>query len=240
MDDTECYHWTRAAQRARQVGAIASDADLRENFDTLNEVQNVKHVWLIEPPKDLDALMQVYRRTGARFLVSMLWGAYPGTEGLRMTAEETAAARRAGLRGVRPGSRPTYPRHCRTNFVEVLAQRLGDPVNAPIPQVSSAARLSPAGLTCAAGGINSLLVKTTYSITHAQAKLPAIVRTVQSGRVVAVSKRNETVAFVISRERMESLLETMELLSNPDFMRAWRAEKAGRGGKLYPASSLAD
>ena len=45
---------------------------------------------------------------------------------------------------------------------------------------------------------------------------------------------NETVAFVVSRERMESLIETLELLANPAFVRAWRAEKAGKG-KSYPA-----
>jgi hypothetical protein len=97
MDEVQCYHWTRAAQRARQLGAVASDAVLRDNFESLNESWGVKQVFLVDAPKDLNGLMQLYRRTGARFLVSMLWGAYPGTEGLRMTAEEAVAARRAGF-----------------------------------------------------------------------------------------------------------------------------------------------
>ncbi len=82
-------------------------------------------------------------------------------------------------------------------------------------------------------------MQTTYSITAAQAKFPAVVRAAQKGRVVGVTKHNETVAFVISRERMEGIAETMELLADPAFVRAWRADKAGKG-KLYPASALAD
>lgn len=97
MTDEQCYGWTRSAQRARQLGTVGSDDDLRKNYDSLLENWGNKHVHLVAPPKDLDRLMQTYRRTGARFLVSMLWGAYPGTEGLRMTEEEVAAARRAGL-----------------------------------------------------------------------------------------------------------------------------------------------
>ncbi len=97
MDDAQCYTWTRAAQRARQLGAVGSDSHVRENYDSLLERIGPKYVYLVDPPKDLNALMQRYRRTGARYLVSMIWGAYPGTEGLRMTEEEAAAARRAGL-----------------------------------------------------------------------------------------------------------------------------------------------
>ena len=77
-------------------------------------------------------------------------------------------------------------------------------------------------------------VKSTYTISSAQAQFPAVVRAAQTGRVVGVTKHNETVAFVVSRERMESLIETLELLANPAFVRAWRAEKAGKG-KSYPA-----
>lgn len=82
-------------------------------------------------------------------------------------------------------------------------------------------------------------VKSTYSVTAAQAQFPAVIRAAQNGRLVAVSKHNETVAFVVSRERMEAIAETMELLADRDFMSALQAERAGKG-KLYPASSLAD
>lgn len=97
MDDTEAYGWTRAAQRARQSGAVGSDAHLRETYGTLDEKLPARQVYLVDPPKDLDALMQRYRRIGARYVVSMVWGAFPGTEGLLMTPEEASAARRAGM-----------------------------------------------------------------------------------------------------------------------------------------------
>ena len=79
----------------------------------------------------------------------------------------------------------------------------------------------------------------TYSISAAQAQFPAVVRAAQAGRIVGVTKHNETVAFVVSRERLEALIETKELLANPAFVSAWREAKAGRG-KYHPASALAD
>ena len=77
------------------------------------------------------------------------------------------------------------------------------------------------------------------SVTAERGKLPAVVRSAQSGRFVGVTVRKKTVAYVVSRERMESILETMELLANPKFVRAWREAKTGTG-KYHPASALAD
>jgi antitoxin YefM len=82
-------------------------------------------------------------------------------------------------------------------------------------------------------------MQSTYSISAAQAQFPAVVRAARAGRVVGVTKHNETVAFVISRERLEALIETKELLANPAFRRALKEDRAGKG-KLYPASALAD
>ncbi len=82
-------------------------------------------------------------------------------------------------------------------------------------------------------------MKSTYSISAAQAQFPAVVRFAQAGHFVGVTKHGETVAFVVSRERLESLLETKELLTNPAFVRAWKEVKAGKG-KFHPVSALAD
>jgi len=79
-------------------------------------------------------------------------------------------------------------------------------------------------------------MKTTYSITRAQANFPKLVRESAHG-LVAITKRDETVAFVISRERMESILETMEILANPKAMEAIRKDRAGKT-KYYPLESL--
>jgi antitoxin YefM len=79
-------------------------------------------------------------------------------------------------------------------------------------------------------------VKTTYSITKAQANLPRIVRESVHG-LIGIKKRDETVAFIVSRERMESILETMEILGNPKAMEVLRKDRAGKL-KYYPLESL--
>jgi len=79
-------------------------------------------------------------------------------------------------------------------------------------------------------------MKTTYSITSAQAKLPTLVRECAKG-LITITKRDEAVAYVVSRERMETLLETMEILANPKAMEAIRKDKAGET-KYYPLESL--
>jgi PHD/YefM family antitoxin component YafN of YafNO toxin-antitoxin module len=68
-------------------------------------------------------------------------------------------------------------------------------------------------------------VKSTFSITEAQANLPRIVR---SSSIVGISKHNRVAGFYIPRERFEALLETMELLANPDAMKTLKLAKAGK------------
>jgi len=79
-------------------------------------------------------------------------------------------------------------------------------------------------------------VKTTYSITSAQAKLPTLVRECAKG-LITITKRDEAVAYVVSRERMETLLETMEILGNPKAMEILRKDRQGKL-KYYPLESL--
>ena len=70
-------------------------------------------------------------------------------------------------------------------------------------------------------------MKTTYSITHAQAKLPGLIR--ESAQApVSITRHNETVAYIVSREQMESITETLELLATPAAMDALRASREGR------------
>ena len=44
-----------------------------------------------------------------------------------------------------------------------------------------------------------------------------------------IKRRDETVAYVLSRERMEALAETLEILANPEAMRAIERDRAGKG-----------
>lgn len=81
-------------------------------------------------------------------------------------------------------------------------------------------------------------MSSTYSVTEAQAKLPQLLKEAKDGPV-AIQRRNETVAFVISRERMEAIAETLEILANPEAMRAIVRDQAGKGS-YHPLSALDD
>ena len=79
----------------------------------------------------------------------------------------------------------------------------------------------------------------TYSVTDAQTQLPRLIRQAEKGASVSIRRRNETVAYLVSRERMEAIVETLELLANPAAMKANAAHKA-RKTKLVPLSKLDD
>lgn len=77
-------------------------------------------------------------------------------------------------------------------------------------------------------------VKTVFNIAEAQARLPKLVRSKQT---LSLRQAEQTVAFLVPRDRMEALLETMELLANPEAMKAIRRDQAGKG-KYLPLSVL--
>jgi antitoxin YefM len=68
----------------------------------------------------------------------------------------------------------------------------------------------------------------TYSITEGQAHFPKMVKEVQAGYIATITKRDETVAYVIGKERMSALIETMEILANSAAMKAIRDNEAGK------------
>jgi antitoxin YefM len=82
-------------------------------------------------------------------------------------------------------------------------------------------------------------VKRTYTVSEAQSQLPKLIHAAEKGDAVTIRRHNETVAYVLSRERMEAIVETLELLGNPAAMKAIRAYKAGKA-KLFPVSVLDD
>lgn len=81
-------------------------------------------------------------------------------------------------------------------------------------------------------------MSSTYSVTEAQANLPRLLKQAQEGPV-AIQRHNETVAFVISRARMEAIAETLEILANPEAMEALTRDQAGKGA-YHPLSALDD
>jgi antitoxin (DNA-binding transcriptional repressor) of toxin-antitoxin stability system len=45
---------------------------------------------------------------------------------------------------------------------------------------------------------------------------------------VTITRDGRPVARLISNKRLGAMLETMELLADPDFLREWRKERAGK------------
>ena len=80
----------------------------------------------------------------------------------------------------------------------------------------------------------TMRMKTIFSVAEAQTQLARLVR---ANETISLRQRDETVAFLVPRERMEVLLETMEILSNPAAMRAIRRDQSGKG-KYLPLSAL--
>jgi antitoxin YefM len=77
----------------------------------------------------------------------------------------------------------------------------------------------------------------TYSVTEAQSQLPGLIKKAEDGEPVRIRRRDKTVALLVSRERMEAIVETMELLANPKAATAIADHRAGRT-KLLSLSAL--
>jgi len=79
-------------------------------------------------------------------------------------------------------------------------------------------------------------MSSTYSITEAQARFPAVVRESRD-TTVTITRRDEVVGYLLSPEKMEAIIETMEILANPKAMRAIRDYEKGLT-KFHPLSDL--
>lgn len=73
-------------------------------------------------------------------------------------------------------------------------------------------------------------------MTEAQARLPALVKHAET-ELVAITRRDKTVAYLLSATRMEAIAETLELMADVKAMTAIRRAARG-GGKYYPLSAL--
>ena len=80
-------------------------------------------------------------------------------------------------------------------------------------------------------------MKTTVTAAEARTHFSRLLRQVEAGETIAISKRDETVAFLIPRARLEALVETMEVLGDAAAMKAIRQHEAGRLS-FHPLSAL--
>lgn len=80
-------------------------------------------------------------------------------------------------------------------------------------------------------------MSSTYTVTQAQAGLSQLLRDAADQGSIAITRRDETVAYLVSRERMEAIAETLNLLADPKAMKAIRNYEEGRT-KFLPLSAL--
>ena len=72
------------------------------------------------------------------------------------------------------------------------------------------------------------IVKSTATITDLQGEAPALVRQVEREGVLNITRHGRTVAFMVSREIMEGILETVDLQQNKELMRLVDQDKSGK------------
>lgn len=77
----------------------------------------------------------------------------------------------------------------------------------------------------------------TLEIAKAGRDLPKVVRGLKKSGSLAISNRGRTVAYLMSRDRVEAMLETMEIMGNPKAMKAIRDFEAGKT-KFEPVKLL--
>jgi hypothetical protein len=73
----------------------------------------------------------------------------------------------------------------------------------------------------------------TYTISQAQAKLPSLIKEDS----FAISVHGEIKGFYLSKQRLEAMIESLELLESPTFTAALKAHQSGKS-KTYTVEQL--
>jgi antitoxin YefM len=82
-------------------------------------------------------------------------------------------------------------------------------------------------------------MKSTYSVAKAQSRFPRLLREAAKSGAIVITRHDETVAYVVARDRMEAIVETMDVLANPEAMKAISDYKQGLTSFL-PLDALDD
>jgi prevent-host-death family protein len=67
-----------------------------------------------------------------------------------------------------------------------------------------------------------------YSITDLQRTGPALVRRAEAKGSVPLTRNGRTVAYLISRDRMEAVIETLEIMGNRQAIKAISDYQSGK------------
>lgn len=94
-------------------------------------------------------------------------------------------------------------------------------------------------MTHAGYDVYIIAMKYTYSVAKAQSRFPRLLREAAKSGAIVITRHDETVAYVVARERMEAIVETMDVLSNSKAMKAIRDYEQGLTSFL-PLDALND
>jgi len=81
------------------------------------------------------------------------------------------------------------------------------------------------------------LMNSTVTISQLQAQAPKCVRQAEAQGAITIARHGRAVAFFVSRDRMEAIIETLEIMGNPKAMKAIRDYEAGKA-KMKDVSCL--
>ncbi len=84
-----------------------------------------------------------------------------------------------------------------------------------------------------------LCMKSTMSISQLNRNGSEAVRSARRHGQMAITDHGQTVAFLLSAEKVEAILETLEVMADPDAMKAIRDYRGGRL-KLKDVNCLED
>jgi prevent-host-death family protein len=71
-------------------------------------------------------------------------------------------------------------------------------------------------------------MKSTVTVAQLQAQAPRCVRRAEREGALNIARHGRPVAVLLSRERMEAIIETLEIMGNRKAMKSIRDYKAGR------------
>ena len=80
-------------------------------------------------------------------------------------------------------------------------------------------------------------MNSTVTISELQAQTPRFVREAERRGLLAVTRHGRITAFLISKDRVEAMIETMEILADPEAMKAIHEFEAGKT-KMKPVECL--
>jgi prevent-host-death family protein len=71
-------------------------------------------------------------------------------------------------------------------------------------------------------------MKDIVSVSTLQAGASRLIKRTEADGIVPVSRNGRTVVFLVSRDKMAALLETMELQKNPELMALVKQDRTGK------------